>query len=66
MDWLTADPDVAPAVAAVIPCFKVARHIEAVVAGLLGNVKHIFVVDDACPQGSGALVEKRFAVLLEV
>jgi dolichol-phosphate mannosyltransferase len=60
MDWLNADLDVAPTIAVVIPCFKVARHIEAVVAGLLGQVKHIFVVDDACPQGSGTLVENRF------
>jgi glycosyltransferase involved in cell wall biosynthesis len=56
------DPDPTTAVAVVIPCFKVARHIESVVADLLGRVKHIYVVDDACPQGSGAIVEKRFGV----
>ncbi len=59
-DWPAQEPEAAIAIAAVIPCFKVARHIEAVVAGLLGQVKHIYVVDDACPQGSGALVAERF------
>ena len=49
-----------PSVAAVVPCFKVACHIEAVVAGLRGRVKHIYVVDDACPEGSGKLVAEHF------
>jgi glycosyltransferase involved in cell wall biosynthesis len=53
-------PNTASPVAVVIPCFKVARHIEAVVAALIGRVNHIYVVDDACPQGSGALVADRF------
>ncbi len=61
-DCPAKDPDAATPIAVVIPCFKVARHIEAVVAGLLGQVKHIYVVDDACPQGSGALVADRFPV----
>jgi glycosyltransferase involved in cell wall biosynthesis len=55
-------PNTASPVAVVIPCFKVARHIESVVAALIGRVNHIYVVDDACPQRSGALVADRFAV----
>jgi len=54
-------PTTASPAAVVIPCFKVARHIEAVVAALIGRVNHIYVVDDACPQRSGALVANRFA-----
>jgi dolichol-phosphate mannosyltransferase len=45
-------------VAVVIPCYRVKEHI----AGLLGNigpeVHRIYVVDDACPQGSGELVKQ--------
>jgi glycosyltransferase involved in cell wall biosynthesis len=40
-------------VAVIIPCFRVARHIESVLAGLPPLVDHIVVVDDCCPEGSG-------------
>ena len=45
-------------VAVVIPCYRVARHIEAVLAGVPGEVEHILVVDDACPEGSGEVAAK--------
>ena len=41
-------------ICAVVPAYKVTRHIVGVVQGLFPYVEHIFVVDDACPQRSGA------------
>ena len=44
-------------IAVVIPCYKVSDHIFQVLAGIGDEVHVIFVVDDACPERSGALVE---------
>jgi glycosyltransferase involved in cell wall biosynthesis len=46
--------------AAVIPCFRVRRHIVAVVEGVLRHVDHVFVVDDCCPELTGDLVLATF------
>lgn len=47
----------APArVAAVVPCFRVLAHIDGVIGGLTPFVDHVFVVDDACPEQTGAAV----------
>ena len=46
-------------VAVVIPVFRAARHILGVLAEIGPEVRRIYVVDDACPEGSGALVQKR-------
>jgi dolichol-phosphate mannosyltransferase len=46
------------AVAVVIPCFRVTRHILGVIAGIGPEVTRIYVVDDKCPDGSGALVRE--------
>ncbi len=46
----------AASVAVVIPCFRVTRHILGVIAGIGPEVDRIYVVDDKCPDGSGALV----------
>jgi glycosyltransferase involved in cell wall biosynthesis len=46
--------------AAVIPCYKVANHVLDVVSGALQQLDHVFVVDDACPEGSGDLVASAF------
>ena len=43
-------------IAVVIPCYKVTRHIEQVIAGIGDEVVSIYVIDDACPDGSGELV----------
>ncbi len=43
----------------VIPCYKVTRHILGVIAAVPPEVDCIIVVDDACPEGSGALVESK-------
>lgn len=47
--------------AVVIPCFRVKRHIAAVLAGLEGKVRHAYVVDDRCPEGTGDFVEAECA-----
>lgn len=44
-------------IAVVIPTYKVTRHIGEVVAGIPSDVAHIYIVDDACPDGSGRFVE---------
>ncbi len=45
-----------PRVAVVIPCFRVKRHILDVIAHIGPEVDAIYVVDDECPEGSGAFV----------
>ncbi len=47
------------AVAAVIPCFRETAHILGVIDGIGDEVRHIFVVDDACPDGTGEYVRNR-------
>ena len=47
-------------IAIVIPCFKVIDHIEAVIAGLPKWIWRVYVVDDKCPQKTGAFVERKF------
>jgi dolichol-phosphate mannosyltransferase len=44
-------------IAVVIPSFKVTRHVLGVIAAVPPEVDRIFVVDDACPEGSGKLVQ---------
>lgn len=43
-------------IAVVIPAYKVTEHILGVVTSLGENVDMVFVVDDACPKGSGQIV----------
>lgn len=50
--------DTQTCIAVVIPCFKVTDHIEDVIASIPSCVSYIYVVDDSCPEGSGAHVEK--------
>jgi glycosyltransferase involved in cell wall biosynthesis len=44
-------------IVAVIPCYKVKAHILEVLSGMPTFVNQIFVVDDACPEGTGAWVQ---------
>jgi len=46
-------------IAVVIPCFRVKRHVLDVIASVGAEVGLILVVDDACPEGSGALVQQQ-------
>lgn len=43
-------------IAVVIPSYRVSRHILDVIASIGPMVQQVIVVDDACPDGSGALV----------
>lgn len=45
-------------IAVVIPSYKVTRHILGVIAGIGSEVGLIFVIDDKCPDGSGAYVRE--------
>lgn len=40
-------------IAVVIPCYRAARTVREVIAGIPPGVAHVIVVDDACPEGSG-------------
>jgi len=44
-------------IAVVIPCYRVKDHILEVIAGIGPEVSEIYVVDDACPDGSGKFVQ---------
>lgn len=46
-------------IAVVIPSYRVSRHILEVIASIGSMVDQIIVVDDACPDGSGALVKSQ-------
>lgn len=46
-----------PAIAVVIPCYKVCNHVIGVIGQIGREVGRIYVVDDCCPDGSGNLVE---------
>ncbi|MDA8552130.1 glycosyltransferase family 2 protein [Aquiluna sp.] len=45
-------------IAVVIPCYRVKDHILDVIDGIGPEVSKIYVVDDACPDGSGEFVQK--------
>jgi dolichol-phosphate mannosyltransferase len=45
-------------IAVVIPCHRVSAHVVDVLARVGGEVARIYVVDDACPEGSGDAVER--------
>ena len=44
-------------IAVVIPCYKVKKHVLEVIASIGNEVWRIYIVDDACPEGSGRHVE---------
>jgi dolichol-phosphate mannosyltransferase len=44
------------AIAVVIPSYRVTRHILDVIAAIGPEVTRVYVVDDGCPDGSGAFV----------
>lgn len=47
-----------PTIAVVVPCYRVGAKILETLARIGPEVGWIFVVDDACPESSGALVER--------
>ena len=48
-------------VCAIIPCYRGSGHVCDVISGLLPQVEHVFLVDDACPEHSGDLVTATFS-----
>lgn len=58
MDPSSRAGDADGAIAAVIPCYKVVRHILDVIASIGPEVGAIYCVDDACPEGSGDHIER--------
>ncbi|MDA8414806.1 MAG: glycosyltransferase family 2 protein [Desulfobacteraceae bacterium] len=46
-------------IAVVIPAFRVSRHILGVISGIGPEISSVYVVDDACPEGSGKLVREQ-------
>lgn len=47
----------APRIHVVVPCYRVAGQILGLLARIGPEVQRIFVVDDACPEGTGRLVQ---------
>jgi glycosyltransferase involved in cell wall biosynthesis len=45
-----------PLIAVIIPCYRVKSHILGVLKSIGPEVKVIYVVDDACPEGTGKFV----------
>lgn len=45
-------------IAVVIPCYRVRGHIESVISGIGPEVTNIYLVDDSCPEKTGAFVEQ--------
>jgi glycosyltransferase involved in cell wall biosynthesis len=46
-------------IAVVIPCYKVKQHVLEVIANIGQEIWRIYVIDDACPEGSGKYVEEQ-------
>jgi len=44
-------------VAAIIPCYRVYSHVLAVIKAVPPHIERIYCIDDACPDGSGKLIE---------
>lgn len=49
---------IAPRIAVVIPCYRVRDRVLDVIARIGPEVAAIYAVDDACPEGTGALIER--------
>lgn len=46
-------------IAVVVPCYRVRDHVLGVIEGLPADIFRIYVVDDACPEGSGDWVQSQ-------
>jgi glycosyltransferase involved in cell wall biosynthesis len=58
VDLGSTAPVAAPRIAVVIPAYRAAAHVAGVVSRIPRLVSAIYVVDDACPESSGAAVER--------
>ena len=48
-----------PVIAVVVPSYKVTSHVVQTLSEIGKEVSYIFVIDDACPDGSGKLVQEK-------
>jgi glycosyltransferase involved in cell wall biosynthesis len=48
-----------PVIAVIVPSYKVKSHVVETLAEIGKEVSYIFVIDDACPEGSGKLVQEQ-------
>jgi len=46
-----------PKTAIIIPCYKVADRIEDIVSRIGPDISRIYCIDDACPDGSGDVLD---------
>lgn len=46
-------------IAVIIPCYKVSRHVLAVINRIGPEVDSIYIVDDFCPENTGRVVHKK-------
>jgi len=51
----------APNIAVVIPCYRETAHVLDVLAAIGDEVRHVLVIDDACPDGTGRHVRDHCA-----
>jgi glycosyltransferase involved in cell wall biosynthesis len=54
------DSPASPRVAVVIPCYRVRQQILSLLARIGPEVSLIYCIDDACPDGSGSIVEQQY------
>ncbi|HEV2112117.1 MAG TPA: glycosyltransferase [Gammaproteobacteria bacterium] len=50
--------DKLPKITVVVPCYRVQAQVLDVLAGIGADVTRVFCVDDACPEQSGAYIER--------
>ncbi|MBL6929110.1 MAG: glycosyltransferase family 2 protein [Rhodospirillales bacterium] len=50
---------VEPCIAVVIPCYRESTRVLGVIGGVGDEVRHIIVIDDACPDGTGEAVRTK-------
>jgi len=48
-----------PVIAVIVPSYNVKSHVVETLAEIGKEVSYIFVIDDACPEGSGKLVQEQ-------
>ena len=48
-----------PVIAVVVPSYRVTSHVVQTLSEIGKEVSYIFVIDDACPDGSGKLVQEK-------
>src|SRR5437868_468210 len=58
IDQASEIPERMPSVAAVVPAYRTAPHIQSVLSGIPRYVEHIVVVDDCSPDNSADIVRK--------